>query len=210
MWKRIPAAATVTPEPEPPPDPVCHPDPALIETLQSKIAALERELERREQSALRAGFEKGRAAGEQEAAARLTEVIDRFAATVADLAGRRGQLRRDAEADVVKLAIAIARRVLHRELNADPEALLGLVKAALAQLENRELARVRVHPEDAGAIRAQVERLRPSGKVEIVPDAGLARGAAVFETSRGALDASVETQLAEIERGLIDRLLLQP
>ena len=42
--------------------------------------------------------------------------------------------------------------------------------------------------------------------IELVPDPIHAEGALVFELSRGSLDASVETQLAEIERGLIDQL----
>jgi flagellar biosynthesis/type III secretory pathway protein FliH len=43
-------------------------------------------------------------------------------------------------------------------------------------------------------------------EVEIVSDAAQARGGALFEISRGALDASVETQLREIERGLVDEM----
>lgn len=214
-WRRIqlaPKAGVEDAEPAgpPPPEPPPGPDPAVVEAFETRIADLEREISRREQEALRAGFEKGRAEGEREAEARLAEAIGRFSAAVAEMASRRAKLRREAESDVVKLAIAIARRVLHRELNADPDALAGLVKAALEQLENREIERVRVHPEDADAVRAGVQKLRPAGRVEIVADAALARGAAVFETSRGALDASVETQLAEIERGLTDRLLAQP
>jgi flagellar assembly protein FliH len=38
----------------------------------------------------------------------------------------------------------------------------------------------------------------------VTPDPGLERGAAVLETARGELDASIETQLAEIERGFAD------
>jgi flagellar assembly protein FliH len=174
--------------------------------LRARVAELQRELERREQAALRSGLEKGRLAGEQEASARLNPVIERFAATINDLASRRSQLRHDAEADVVKLAIAIARRVLHRELNADPEAMLGLVKAALDKVDSREVQRIRTSPLDAPAIKTNLQRLRPGAQFEIIPDSHLDRGAAVFETARGSLDGSVETQLAEIERGLIDRL----
>jgi flagellar assembly protein FliH len=181
-------------------------NPEGAEALHARIAELEREMPLREQKALRAGMEKGRVAGEQEAAARLNAVIERFAATVSDLAARRRRMRREAESDVVKLSIAIARRVLHRELNADPEAMLGLVKAALDKLDGREVDRIRVHPADAEAVRAHVGRLRPTGQFEIVPDSRLERGAAVFETARGTLDGSVETQLQEIERGLIDKL----
>jgi flagellar assembly protein FliH len=40
--------------------------------------------------------------------------------------------------------------------------------------------------------------------VEVMADPGLPRGTAILDSSRGALDASVETQLAEIERGFAD------
>jgi flagellar biosynthesis/type III secretory pathway protein FliH len=45
-----------------------------------------------------------------------------------------------------------------------------------------------------------------AGQVQVVADAKLAQGAAIFESSRGNLDASVEAQLREIEQGLTDRL----
>jgi flagellar assembly protein FliH len=48
---------------------------------------------------------------------------------------------------------------------------------------------------------AAVSTLR---NIELVPDASLERGAAIFETTRGNLDASIETQLREIERGFTD------
>ena len=59
------------------------------------------------------------------------------------------RFRHEAEEDVVELALAIARRILHRELTVAPEALLGLVKAALEKIEAREVHRVRVSREDA-------------------------------------------------------------
>lgn len=174
--------------------------------LQARLAELEREAAAREQSALRAGLEQGRAAGEREATARLEAAIERFAAGVHELAQRRKQIRHEAERDVVKLSIAIARRILHRELTTDPEAMLGLVKSALEKIDTREVDRVRVHPADAAAVRGQLERLRPTAHFEVLADASLERGAALFEGARGNLDASIEMQLAEIERGLTDRL----
>lgn len=199
-------ADTPAGQPQPPQESQKNAAGGEVRALEERLVALEHEAATREQSALRAGLEQGRAAGEREAATRLDSVIERFTAAVHELSGRRKQLRHEAERDVVKLSIAIARRVLHRELNADPEAMLGLVKAALEKLDSRELDRVRVHPADAAAVRAQLDRLRPTSHFEIVPDSSLERGAALFEGARGSLDASVETQLSEIERGLTDRL----
>ncbi len=178
----------------------------LADELRARIAELERQAPRREETAHQDGFRKGQAAGEEKAAARLDSVVARFAQTIEELAGQRLLLRREAEADVVNLALAIARRILNRELSTDPEALLGVVKAALGRLEAREIDRVRVHPADAPLVKQHLERLGLPQKIEVAADAALERGAAVFETSRGQLDASVETQLQEIQRGLADRL----
>ena len=59
----------------------------------------------------------------------------------------RAETIRRAEADTVRLAIEIARRVLHRELSVDPSALEALIKAALEKLQAQEIYRVRVHPD---------------------------------------------------------------
>jgi flagellar assembly protein FliH len=170
------------------------------EALQCRISELERELANRGREAYR----EGEAAGAQQTAARLQPVIERFAQTITELAGCRARLRREAEQDLVRLSLAIARRILHRELTVDPEALGGIVKAALDRLDARDVSRVRVHPADAPIIEEQLRRGGFGMAAEIVADSGLERGAAIFETSRGQFDASVETQLQEIERGFTD------
>jgi len=125
---------------------------------------------------------------------------------VAELDGMRKNLRAEAEEAAVTLALAVARRVLHREIAADPDAILGLVKAASQKCAARETQRLRVSPRDAETIREQQSRLNLPPGLEIVADANLERGSAIFETSRGDLDASVDTQLTEIERGFVDVL----
>jgi flagellar assembly protein FliH len=174
--------------------------------LGARLEHLEQEAERREQQAFAAGFRKGEAAGREQASAQIEPALEKVAATVAELGTHRRKLRRDAEEDLVKLAVAIARRVLRRELQVDPDALLGVVKAALDKLEGREIDRVRVNPVDAPALQRLFERMSNAARIEVVADERLERGAAIFDTARGSLDASVETQLLEIQRGLADRI----
>ena len=108
--------------------------------------------------------------------------------------------------DIVSLTVAIARRVLRRELSVDPEAIHGVVKAALEKVQRKEICVVRTHPEHVPGVRMYFEKAGLSAGVEIVADASLQPGGLVVETKRGNLDASVETQLKEIERGFTDRL----
>ena len=114
---------------------------------------------------------------------------------------------KDAEKDLLKLSIAVARRVLHRELTLDPMSIEGLIKVALDKLESRELSRVRVHP-DQEARGARVDRalLHRATSSNVVADTSLHQGDVLLETTHGTVDASVDTQLREIERGFADRL----
>jgi len=153
-----------------------------------------------------AAYREGEAAGHERAAAEVRPVIDRLAHSIDDLARLRPRLRKEAESDMLRLALAVARRILRRELAVDPEALHGLAMAALEKLGSQEIYRVKVHPSIAAPLRAALERTPGRAAVEIVPDGTREPGAVIFETARGDLDASVGTQLDEIERGLTDCL----
>ncbi|MBZ5606890.1 MAG: hypothetical protein LAP38_01420 [Acidobacteriia bacterium] len=155
-------------------------------------------------SAYQQGFQEGQAAGRQEMAAQVEALNLQVSRSIEEMSGLRQRFRHEAEQDVVALAIAIARRILHRELTVAPEALLGLVKAALEKIEGREVHRVRVSRDDAHMVEQFLEKMGLPRRVEVIADPSLARGAVLLDSSRGALDASVETQLAEIERGFAD------
>jgi flagellar assembly protein FliH len=160
----------------------------------------------REREAHQRGFAEGKALGREQAAAELTPMMDRLGRTLSDLSSLRPRIRSEAEKDLLKLAIAIARRVLHRELTLDPESIEGLIKVALDKLQSRELCRVRVHPDQEAALKSSLERFSNSQNIELLADPTLQCGDVLFETSHGTLDASIESQLREIERGFADRL----
>jgi len=194
------AGATARPPEAPTADPA----------LERRLAELEAEAAAREAQARKVGFEEGQAAARRSLEGQFNEAMERLARSVAELTGLRRRLRRQTEEDLVRLATAIARRILRRELSLDPHAILGLVKAAFDRIEVREILRVRLHPEDARAVGACLADLGVPERVELVADRRLERGALLIETERGELDASVETQLDEIERGLADLIRRQP
>ena len=170
---------------------------------------MEAELESKSRQAYEAGFRAGEESARQALEAGVRETMQHLADALADLAGTRTETIHRAEADTVRLSIEIARRVLHRELSVDGSALEALVKAALDKLQAQEVYRVRVHPDQEKPVRACLDQTGRGQAIAVVGDPLQPQGGVVFEISRGALDASVETQLAEIERGLIDKLELR-
>ena len=176
-----------------------------VNRLRSKIEELNALVEQRGKEA----FEQGRRAGDAAARKSLDEqvrsAVEGLAKTVAEVSSARSETIRRAENDTVRLAIEIARRVLHRELSIDTSALEALIKAALEKLQNQEVYRVRVHPEQEKILRTCLEQ-EGRAAVEVLIDPALPKGGVSFEISRGNLDASVETQLREIENGLVDEM----
>lgn len=177
-----------------------------VQQLRSEIAELTCASAQIERKAHESGYRAGELAARQALDKDVRACGERLSQTIAELASTREQTIRRAEADTVRLALEIARRVLHRELSVDPSAIGALVKAALEKLRNQEIYRVRVHPDQEQIVRRCLQQMGRGGEVEIVSDPAQAKGGALFEISRGALDASVDTQLREIERGLVDEL----
>ena len=151
-------------------------------------------------------YQRGLREGEGSATERMAEQVklkvEQLSRSIEQLALHRGKIQRETEPELVRLSLAIARRILRRELSVDPESLLGVVKAGLERLESSDVHRVRAHPEHASLLTGWLEG--SARAVEMVADASLPVGAVIFETSRGSLDVGLETQLKEIERGFVD------
>lgn len=168
----------------------------------NREARLRAEVEAARREAFHQGIEEGR----RQAGAELEAEHARLARAIEEAAGLKARLRASAERELVGLALAIARRILRRELHVDAEAVLGLAKAALEKASLREVTEVRLHPALAAPVRAHLARIGAPQSIEVREDPSLEPGAVLVETLRGTIDASLETQLAEIDRGLADSL----
>ncbi len=199
-WRRVSPSEAIGEGNEGPAQPASY----ILEPGTGPGQETARDIEQRLAAARQQGFEEGQADGRQSLGAQVEAMQTRLARSIEDLSGARSRYRREAEKDVVALALAVARRILHRELTVAPEALLGVVKAALDKMEAGEVHQARVSRQDAAMLRKFFEQLGSPQRVEVMADANLAPGAVILESSRGSLDASVDTQLAEIERGFAD------
>jgi flagellar assembly protein FliH len=194
------------PIPTKPARPVADGAPDEILQLRARITELNAIAEQQARQAYETGLRNGEGGARKALESETRAAIDRLAATMADVASTRADIIRRAEADTVRLAIEIARRVLHRELSVDANALEALTKAALNKLQSQEIHRVRVHPDQEKLVRASLQQTGRGQGIDIVADPSQPQGGILFEISRGTLDASVGTQLDEIARGLTDQL----
>ncbi len=111
-----------------------------------------------------------------------------------------------AEKTNVKVAAAIAARVIRRELTQAPEITLGLVREALEMAAGSSDIQVRLHPDDhralAGQVRSFAGELARLGTAEVVADPTISRGGCRVDTRFGTIDQQFEAQLSRIEQEL--------
>jgi flagellar assembly protein FliH len=207
-WPSLRVVAT----PEAPPDQTAELRQALSEAveqadvLRGRIEELEAALESKERLGYERGLAEGRNLGRQEANEQQKPVVERMLRAITDMATLRPRLRMESEAGLVRLSVAIAHRVLKRELHLDPLAMEGIVKAALSRVGSAEVFKVRLHPRQAEAVRAHFSKLGVPESVAIEPVAAMDEGDLMIETSAGTIDASINTQITEVERGITARL----
>ncbi len=190
----------------------------MLPALEQQIAALEARLRWQEENArvqaehARAeGRSEGKAAGEQEASRIVAEAREQVARLADRFRAEHDQYFRQVEREVVRLALAIAARVLHREAAMDPLLLAGAVRVALEKLADTSGLVLRTSP---GEVVAWQEMFRLTGEARILPDVvgdmGLSPGECVLETRLGTVELGVRAQLEEIEKGFFDLLNQKP
>ncbi len=158
--------------------------------------------------------QEGRAAAEREIAslveARVAERMQRITPTVAEavraLTETRAAWLSHWQQVAVRVAAAIAARVIRRELSRQPEITLDLVREALELAAGSPDIRLVVHPDDFAALGDQmtslVAELGSAGAAQVVPDASLSPGGCRVETRFGVIDQQIEAQLARINEEL--------
>ena len=161
-----------------------------------------------------AGRERGRQEGRQAEreeqssaqAAQQERRMGQSAELIESFAQERDRYLRAVEQEVVKLALAVAARILRREAQMDPLLLTGAVRVALGQLSASTAVRLRVPPAEID-LWTEAMALLPNLAVKpaVVAGEGMRLGDCVIETELGSVDLGIRSQLGEIERGFFDR-----
>ena len=174
---------------------------ATVRSAAEIIAAAEAEAARIREAAKtefeaekKRGYEKGLADGKMEIAMQKLDLVD---SSVAFMEGVEQKM-----ADVVMKAL----KSFVVEIG-DREMVLQIVRKTLnAVIRTQRQVTLKVAPELVETVKARVAELRTAYPTvetfDVIEDARLKGAACILETEAGVADASVETQLAAIEKSL--------
>jgi len=115
----------------------------------------------------------------------------------------RSEIIREAEQQLLELALEIARKVLMQEIDAERYRIDPIVKEALLHVPVRQDVTVHLHPDDwARCQMAEESEGSSGGNVRFVADPGVRRAECLLETSEGIVESAVEGHLGRIAETL--------
>jgi flagellar assembly protein FliH len=160
-------------------------------------------LEELERSAFARGRAEGLRAGADAANRQAEATSRRIEQTIKELNVLKGEIVHQTERQVVELAMAIAHRILQRQLTMDRSLLLAMARVALDRLGEQTAATIRLHPDDYALVTAGSDLESAGGTLRIVADPVVSRGGCVVQTDFGQMDASLDGQFRELARVLL-------
>lgn len=113
----------------------------------------------------------------------------------------------ESEEAILKLGLIVSEHILLHEIEQNQEHLLPIVKKVLHEIREEKDIRLTIHPSQYDLLvnqRVELEKiLLNESKLYIYPDETLSIGSCVIDSSFGRIDASVDVQLSEISRKLL-------
>jgi flagellar assembly protein FliH len=143
---------------------------------------------------------------DEKVAKRMDTLIPALEQTAAQLDDAKGDLLQQWEQSAIRVATAVAQRVIRRELAHEPAIALDIIAEALRLAAGTSEITVRVNPIDYQHLGNQIERLAETlshvAPSQIVADEKITPGGCRVTTRHGEIDQQIESQLRRIEEEL--------
>lgn len=170
----------------------------------------EDERQRIAQEAKQQGYEEGLRQGKQEGMQAYETLLNEARAMIELTKQDYYSYMESSEEIILHLGLEIAEKIIGQQLAQEPEKLLSLVRTALKEVRDHKEIQLFVSPSSYPFIQGYKEELMAllNGETSlfIYPDEELANTSCIIESSFGRIDASVDSQLDEIKKQLIELL----
>jgi len=137
----------------------------------------------------------------------LTTIVPALKQAVQSILDARQAWQRHWEQHALKLATAIASRVVRREIQRVPLITVELVREALQLAAGNERITLRLNPIDHASLKDHFSKLAAEmnhlAEAKVVADPAITPGGCRVETEFGSIDQQLEAQLARITEELL-------
>lgn len=132
-------------------------------------------------------------------------LVSSFREAVMQLAGERDKIWRESESEIIKLIMAISKKILVYEMdNNGIDIIKRIVKEALSYVDEKKIIAVRLSPEDIRKMDALEGTDIVGQNIKIMEDKTINPGGCIVETDFGNVESHIETRWEEIQKVLLE------
>ena len=179
----------------------------VVELTEEEIAAAhEAELLAIREQAKAEGFEEGRKEGLATGQKEIVEKSALLANLISQLSDPVSLCGEETQHAILKLAFAVARQIVRRELKQDPTQLIAIIREALKMLPlGASSIVISLHPEDEALVSSALSINSDSEQNDwkIKSNPSLERGSCQVVTENSTVDASIDKQVAVLFSKLV-------
>ena len=189
--------------------PALLPDPAVLLTeaqaqIEEMFSQAHAQIASWREEARQAGWQVGYDEGRQTAIAELSQTLAQVRTIAESAVEAYAKFLRDSQPEIGRLAIAIAEKILGRELTVNPSAITDIVAQVIEAAAVQDACRIHVNPHDYEILKPHWDAIaslqQPGRSWDLTADKNIERGGCVIETGGGTIDAQLSTQLSQIEQ----------
>ena len=171
---------------------------------------LDQQVEAIREAAYEEGFRQGEKSGMEQERKKVQPVINSFRQALADLEKVKKNLYRNAEEQSLDLALAVAKKIVCREVSINRELIIDVVKEALARVSDQDKIKIRVSPCAVELLNDPVctitDVVTNNAGICIEEDQTISSGGCIIETEMGDIDARIDEQMQAVEKALRSEL----
>lgn len=172
-----------------------------VSSLESVVVDMD-ELKQQHLLELDAKFDEGRQSGIAETEKNFSQVTQALASACDEMSKLKEKMLERSQADMLRLVLAIAERVVQANLKIDTDVVTRTVKQAIHLAVSAEEFHIKVNPEDLQVVNEHkplfIASLSGLSNIEFVPDQTVIRGGCILESPVGRVDATLEAQMEAI------------
>jgi flagellar assembly protein FliH len=161
-----------------------------------------------EERAYAKGFARGEKAGIESGKEKFESVVNSLNKALSELIKIRQDIYLESEQEIVKLALAIARKVVCNEIRINKDTVVNVVKEAVKRVEGNEKVKVKLSCKDFEFIKNEkptlIDKIKNIENADFIMDESICDGGCIIETESGNIDSRVEKQFQAIEEAFED------
>lgn len=154
-------------------------------------------------------FNDGLKEGKELAERGLINVFRTLRASSEMIHNLRDKILRESEDELLNLVMLVARKVIIHEVSQDRSILAAVIQNAISDLSVREEITVRINPDDYQLVTSGRDELLHrellNERLLLKADPSVAAGFCLVDTDMGTIDASLEGQMDQIYRSLLEQ-----